>query len=112
MKVSRPAPERLEVLQAGRAAATVLVVLYHANNFMLPLRLYDGDTAWQGFGWGYGAVEFFFVLSGFIIARAHHSDVGQPVRILRFLYRRCIRILLMYWLVLTALLSQGYCKES
>ncbi|MFC0201936.1 acyltransferase family protein [Paracoccus rhizosphaerae] len=104
MRGSQPAAGRLDVLQAGRAAAAILVVLYHANNFVLPLRLYDGDTAWRGFGWGYAGVEFFFVLSGFIIARAHHRDVGQPTRILRFLYKRCIRILPMYWLVLTTLL--------
>lgn len=95
---------RLDVLQFARGGAATAVVLYHANDFILPLRLYDGGIAWRGFGWGYAGVEFFFVLSGFIIAFVHQRDIGQPARVVRFLLKRVLRIYPMYWLVLTSLL--------
>ncbi|SHJ27301.1 acyltransferase family protein [Wenxinia saemankumensis] len=101
------APERFDALQAGRAVAAILVVLYHADGFVLPLRLYDGATAWAGFGWGYAGVEFFFVLSGFIIAHVHRRDIGRPARIGRFLRRRIVRIYPIYWAILAVLLI-GY----
>ena len=97
----RGSGDRLDGLQAGRAVAATMVVLYHANDFVLPLRLYDGEIAWRGFGWGYAGVEFFFVLSGFIIAHVHAGDVGRPGRIGRFLEKRVRRIYPFYWLVLT-----------
>ena len=84
-----------------------MVVFYHANDFILPLRLYEGEIAWRGFGWGYAGVEFFFVLSGFIIAHVHRQDIGRPERIRHFLRKRISRIYPVYWLVLTALLV-GY----
>lgn len=103
MTVHAPAG-RLDVLQLARGAAAILVVLYHANDFVLPLRLYDGGIAWRGFGWGYAGVEFFFVLSGFIIGHVHHRDIGNPVQLRTFLVKRALRIFPMYWLVLTAVL--------
>lgn len=104
---ARVPADRLAALQAGRAVAAILVVLYHANDFILPLRLYDGVTAWRGFGWGYAGVEFFFVLSGFIIAHVHRRDIGQPGRIGPFLRKRITRIYPVYWIVLTVLVL-GY----
>ncbi|SFQ09656.1 acyltransferase family protein [Tranquillimonas alkanivorans] len=104
---NRASAERLDALQAARAVAAILVVFYHANDFVLPLRLYDGEIAWKGFGWGYAGVEFFFVLSGFIIAYVHREDLGRPARVARFLRKRVIRIYPIYWVVLTFLLL-GY----
>ncbi|WP_108223461.1 acyltransferase family protein [Cereibacter johrii] len=96
--------QRLEALQACRMIAAVAVVLFHANNFVLPLRLYDGGTLWRGFGMGYAGVEFFFVLSGFIIAHIHAADIGRPERAGRFLQKRFLRIYPSYWIVLSALI--------
>ncbi|MWP38634.1 acyltransferase family protein [Rhodobacter sphaeroides] len=95
--------QRLEALQACRMIAAVAVVLFHANNFVLPMRLYDGETLWRGFGMGYAGVEFFFVLSGFIIAHIHAADIGRPERAGRFLQKRFLRIYPPYWIVLSAL---------
>ncbi|ABA81560.1 acyltransferase family protein [Rhodobacter sphaeroides] len=96
-------PQRLEGLQACRMIAAIGVVLFHANNFVLPLRLYDGAMVWRGFGMGYAGVEFFFVLSGFIIAHIHAADFSRPERARRFLRKRFLRIYPPYWIVLSGL---------
>lgn len=105
MPAALPQDRRLDGLQAGRGIAAAMVALYHANDFVLPLRLYDGAIAWRGFGMGYAGVEFFFVLSGFIMVYAHARDFGRPDRLPRYARRRFLRIYPIYWLVLVGLIA-------
>lgn len=93
----------LQGLQCGRAVAALLVVIFHANSFLLPDRLYGGAHAGRMFNFGYAGVEFFFVLSGFIMVLVHRKDFGKPQRAPRFLRKRILRIYPFYWLVLAAL---------
>ena len=58
---------KLDGLQAGRAIAALMVVAFHANVFILPSKIFDGVGAGSVFNMGYAGVEFFFVLSGFIM---------------------------------------------
>lgn len=86
----------LTTLQAGRAFAALAVVFYHAN--LSATNLVGGAPRFAPI-LSYGAlgVDFFFVLSGFII---YHSSVGyRPDRhwVGGFLIRRAIRIYLPYW---------------
>ena len=71
-----------------RAVAIVLVVLYHAGlfGFVLP-----SDV--QRFGWV--GVDLFFVLSGYLIAGQLLSALarGKPPNVGRFYWRRALRIL-------------------
>jgi len=71
-----------------RAIAIVLVILYHAGlfGFRLP---YDV----QRFGWI--GVDLFFVLSGYLIAGQLVSALahGKPPNVRRFYWRRALRIL-------------------
>lgn len=94
---------KLEGLQAGRAIAALMVAAFHINVFVLPARLFDGASAWPGFGMGYAGVEFFFVLSGFIMMLVHVSDFGKPERSTTFLWKRIVRIYPLYWIVFGAL---------
>ena len=100
----RPAG-KLDGLQAGRAVAALLVVAFHINVFILPDRLYDGQQAGAVFNMGYAGVEFFFVLSGFIMYHIHAKDFGNRTRAGTFLKRRILRIYPIYWFILIGLLG-------
>ncbi len=94
---------KLDGLQAGRAVAALMVVAFHANAFILPDRLYDGATAGRVFNMGYAGVEFFFVLSGFIMVFVHQRDFSRPDRVGSFLTKRIFRIYPVYWVIYGAL---------
>jgi exopolysaccharide production protein ExoZ len=97
------AKAKLDGLQAGRAVAALLVVAFHANIFILPDRLYRGEAASRAFDMGYAGVEFFFVLSGFIMFYVHAKGFSRPDRASHFLRRRIVRIYPIYWIVFGAL---------
>lgn len=88
----------ISTLQAGRAIAAVSVAAFHLTLMMAAPR-YGGT---QVFGtwtqYGKHGVDFFFVLSGFIILLAHARDVGRPGAWGGYLYRRFIRVYPIYWL--------------
>ena len=95
---------KLDGLQCGRAVAALMVAIFHANLFLLPAKFYDGQGAGAIFNFGYAGVEFFFVLSGFIMMYVHDKDFGQPAQTVTFLKKRIIRIYPIYWVVLTGLI--------
>ena len=96
------APARLDGLQALRAFAAVGVVLFHANNYFLPMVILRGEDAGNVWRVGQHGVELFFVLSGFLMMRLHGGEIGAPGRAAAFLARRFARIFPFYWLVLAA----------
>lgn len=102
----------LNGLQCGRAVAALMVAVFHANAFLLPTKFYDGAGAGLGFNFGYAGVEFFFVLSGFIMVLVHRKDFGQPPLAVRFLRKRILRIYPIYWIVLTALIAIYFASPS
>lgn len=84
-------------IQFGRAVAAILVVLYHGGR-MLPQYLGNIGLA-KYFEYGNAGVDFFFVLSGFIIFYIHGKDIGQPSQLRNYLLRRFTRIYPIYWVV-------------
>lgn len=92
--------KKLETLQVFRGFAAFAVVLYHIG-FIAKLRVGDG-FANDAFSQGYLGVDFFFVLSGFIIFSAHANDLGRPESCPRYVARRFIRVYPLL-LLLTAL---------
>ncbi len=62
---------------------------------------YFGRLPFGGlFVFTHAGVDFFFVLSGFIIYFIHHDEIGRPDRVVSYCIKRCIRIFPTYWVVL------------
>ena len=69
----------LKCLQAGRALAALAVVAFHLSTAFSDPR-YGSHSIGQAFTrHGNLGVDFFFVLSGFIILNAHARDIGRPL---------------------------------
>ncbi|MGH1355087.1 MAG: acyltransferase family protein [Thalassovita sp.] len=80
-------------LQAGRGIAAFAVVLHHAGQASDAFT--SGAWGWL-FEWGYLGVDFFFVLSGFIIFHAHGADRRDWQAASRFIKKRLRRIFVPY----------------
>ena len=82
--------ERLQCLQAFRGMAAVAVLLFHVTligNQFEPLVLLNGLC-----DHGHLGVDFFFVLSGFIIYHIHNQDLGEPKATRVYLLKRLMRV--------------------
>jgi peptidoglycan/LPS O-acetylase OafA/YrhL len=87
-------------IETGRGIAALLVVFVHSSG-ILSYQLGNGVKPLNGFfGFGHAGVDFFFVLSGFIITYVHWKDIGKPDRLFYYLWRRFSRIYLVYWIAL------------
>ncbi len=87
----------ISLLQVFRGLAALLVVYHHANREVVEM---FGDNWLRSlFDLGDAGVQFFFVLSGFIIYHVHRRDIGQPAQARRFLLKRVIRVYPIYILV-------------
>lgn len=95
----------LTTLQAGRAIAAIAVIFFHAHSFFIPQRLYAGEIVSPAINAGYAGVEYFFVLSGFIMMLVHSRDMGRPDKVASFLWKRIVRIYPFYWVVLFGLVA-------
>lgn len=76
---------RYEILDGLRGVAAVLVVLFHL------LETYSKGPAYQIINHGYLAVDFFFVLSGFVIGYAY-DDRWDKMTTWGFFKRRLVRL--------------------
>jgi exopolysaccharide production protein ExoZ len=96
----------LTTIQAGRATAALLVLLFHlSTNIFTKQKYWNADPTNNIFAFGHSGVHFFFVLSGFIIFYIHGSDIGQRSRLLPYALKRFVRIYPIYWLVLFVLIA-------
>ena len=76
---------RYEILDGLRGVAAILVVLFHL------LETYSGGQATQIINHGYLAVDFFFLLSGFVIGYAY-DDRWDKMTTWGFFKRRLVRL--------------------
>ena len=92
-------------LQACRALAAILVVLQHTNHSIFRLEKYFGhEPAGRLFACAFSAIDFFYVLCGFIMLHVHAKDIDQPRELGSYLWKRFSRIYLFYWVVLAVTL--------
>jgi len=95
---------KLQSIEVARGIAALLVVLYHTarhldKNLGFPL----GKQAFQ---FGHAGVDFFFVISGFIILYIHAPDLGRPERLGHYAQRRFTRIYPIYWVILAVTIAE------
>jgi exopolysaccharide production protein ExoZ len=90
------------LIQNYRGIAALLVVLFHTSGMTKYYFLDESYLTWL-FEFGHAGVEFFFVLSGFIIYRIHRVDFSTPSRVYPYFLKRIIRIYPIY-ILLTLLL--------
>ncbi|WP_232333040.1 acyltransferase family protein [Novosphingobium aquimarinum] len=84
------APTRYVTLDAMRGLAAICVALFHFDIWAMPH--------------GYLAVDFFFVLSGFVLARTYAPRFAQGLGFGRFMVKRIVRL---YPLFLLGILLAG-----
>lgn len=92
---AKPKP-KLDLIQIFRGLAALIVVLHHitaSNGFYFQYLPFNNI-----FKAGWNGVDFFFVLSGFIITYVHYKDLGHQNRIPSYLTKRIIRIYPPYWI--------------
>jgi len=104
MTDTRTKPGKFTLIEAGRGIAALLVVLHHAGSIMAEPRFFGGEPFGghlRNFNVG---VDFFFVLSGFIITWVHARDFGQPRRLGNYASKRFLRVFPPYWALLIPLI--------
>lgn len=78
-----------ELLDGLRGVAALLVVFYHIFE---GLSFAAGGTTITTINHGYLAVDFFFILSGFVIGYAYDDRLGKTLTTSNFFKRRLIRL--------------------
>ena len=78
-----------DILDGLRGTAALLVVFYHIFE---GLSFAEGGTLITTINHGYLAVDFFFMLSGFVIGYAYDDRLGKTMSLGNFCRRRLIRL--------------------
>src|SRR5947209_3437989 len=97
--------KQFDSLQVGRGFAALIVILFHAR--LIATKIAPLSRFEQIFSFGSSGVDFFFVLSGFLICYVHLNDIGHPTSLWRYVRKRFTRIYPPYW-VLCGLLAPWY----
>jgi exopolysaccharide production protein ExoZ len=77
-------------------------LLFHVHH--LSEQKLNQEVLFNLFHFGWAGVDFFFVLSGFIIFYTNRSDIGNKKRVKKFILKRFARIYPIYWAVAGATL--------
>lgn len=92
---------KLRSLELGRFIAALAVMLGHVVPSLNQHAASHARLLFGGFGFPAPlGVQYFFVLSGFLMASIHHRDFGKCGAAARFWWRRACRIYPAYWLAL------------
>jgi exopolysaccharide production protein ExoZ len=90
---------KMLLIQTFRGIAALFVLFHHSTSLMADKRLGVLNNI---FSVGWVGVDFFFVLSGFIIFYIHFKDIGEKEKLGRFCLKRFIRVYPVYWIVTIA----------
>ena len=92
---------KLEWLQIGRAVAAMLVVFHHADQASAHFLGLPGQ---RYFGWGAYGVDFFFVLSGFVLTLHYSGRIRSLSDYGFFMQNRVARVYPLHLAILVALM--------
>src|SRR4028118_2438079 len=81
--------KKLNLLQAYRGIAALLVVMVHIT--ITSTDILNQVTFFNLFRAGWSGVDYFFVLSGFIMVYVHRSAIGKKDQLKSFLVKRAVR---------------------
>lgn len=81
------AKQHFEVLDGLRGVAALMILVHHIQH--TPVGLYEGDPLLPH---AYLAVDFFFVLSGFVIGYAFDDRWGRGMSLWQFFRQRLVRL--------------------
>jgi exopolysaccharide production protein ExoZ len=85
-----PSRGKVEVVQAMRGIAALLVVMWHGSRYFAP---YGSGWAWPAFAPGANlGVDLFFLISGFIMVMTTRSCDGTSAYATRFMVKRLARV--------------------
>ncbi|MBE9161228.1 acyltransferase [Tychonema sp. LEGE 06208] len=89
--------KKLKLLQVYRGIAALLVVMVHI--YFTSAETLNQITFLHLFKTGWSGVDYFFVLSGFIMVYVHGSAIGKKDQLKSFLVKRAVRIYPIYWII-------------
>lgn len=92
--------QRLVWIEVARGIAATLVVLHHVSRHLE--QEYGARQLGGVLDPGNAAVDFFFVLSGFLIFHVTRRDVGNPARLGIYVKKRVLRIYPIFWMAMLA----------
>ena len=98
-----PAAERYVVLDSWRGICAILVALFH-----FPLQWHFQSTTFVRGSWLF--VDFFFVLSGFVIAHAYAGKISTRQDLVAFVIRRFGRLWPLHFALLMFVLGAALIK--
>ncbi len=99
--MAKASPGKLRSLELGRFLAASIVAIAHLLLFINARAATPADQLFGGVeAPGALGVQYFFVLSGFVMMSAHYRDFGRWRSVPKFWWRRACRIYPMYWLAL------------
>lgn len=101
---TRPGRQIFTGIELGRGVAAALVVLHHAGNIVAQPRFFGHEAFGSHLERFHVGVDFFFVLSGFIICWMHFDDLGRRNRLGNYAQKRFLRIYPPYWGILLPLI--------
>ena len=102
-------------IQLCRGLAALLVVLFHSAGNLAKDKYFGASAEYLEKAFGFGGeagVDFFFVLSGFIIHYIHRQDFDQSKKMGIYLLKRAIRIYPTYFVILLCVYALAMAAPS
>ena len=95
----KPVDGNLNIMQALRGLFCLVVIITHVT--INSIEHLHRDFLFNVSLFGSAAVDFFFVVSGFMITYTSIKNAGRPDKLKIFYRRRLVKIFPIYWIIIT-----------